>query len=193
MQQEEYEHYNAQSELARQQIEGQQAAYIPQMAEQMQQAQAVLVEQTNPRKTVEEIMLILQGKEETRDGNKVQVREPLMNNLGINKMWVWCKGAINQGIILSHYEDKEIRSIMNALQDDLVDELSLNWKEYGIKNKTDLDLINNIILINVDASFRRALGQNEKNWLGKISIEQISGQQRFVKPKKDTFWSKFKL
>jgi len=40
---------------------------------------------------------------------------------------------------------------------------------------------------------KRALGQNEKNWLGKISVEQISGAPRIQPPKKGGFWSKLRL
>ena len=193
MDRETYEQYVAQGDLQRQATEAQMAAYAPQIAEQMQQAQAVLVEQTNPKKIVDEILLVIQGKEKLPDGTEINVGEPLMNKKGIRKIWVWSKGAINQGIILSHYEDWEIGNIMNVIQEDFVDELSLNWKEYGIKDKTDLDLINNIVLININAALKRALGQNEKNWLGKISIEQISGTPRMSRPKKESFWSKFRL
>jgi len=193
MQQENYEQYQAQEALQKQQIEGQQGIYAPQIAEQIQQSQAIIIEQTNPNKIVKEIMLVLRGQEENSRGEIEQVGVPKMNEEGLRNIWVWCKGAINQGIILSHYEDWEIGNIMNAFQEDLVDDLALNWKQYGIQNKTDLDLINNIVLININSALKRALGQNEKNWLGKISIENISGMSRIPKPRKESFWNKFRL
>ncbi len=187
------ENYEMQRNLQREGIEGQNAMYAPQMAEQIQQTQAVLIEQTNPKRVVDEIMMVLKGEEMNEKGESVQVGQPKMNQEGLSNIWTWCRGAINQGIILSHYEDLEIKSMMNVLQEDLVDDLSLNWKKYGIRNKTDLDLINNIVLLNINAALRRALGQNEKNWLGKISIENISGASRPIQGKKDSFWSKFRL
>jgi hypothetical protein len=42
-------------------------------------------------------------------------------------------------------------------------------------------------------SLKRALGQNEKNFLSKISIENISGGMRLPQMKKESFWSKFKI
>jgi hypothetical protein len=189
----ELEHYEAQAAIQEQAMQGQTSVYAPQMMEQIQQAQAVLVEQTNPNKVVKEIMLTLRGLEENPDGSLRRVGEAKMNEKGIRNVWVWCKGSINQGLILSHYEDHQISHIMDVVQQDFVDDLALNWREYGIKNKTDLDLINNVVLINIDACLRRALGQNEKNWLGKISIEQISGMPKFPKSKKEGFWSKFRL
>ncbi len=61
MNQEELEHYKAQVEINRNQQEAQTGQYAPQMFEQMQQSQAVLVEQTNPKRIVEDIMLRLRG------------------------------------------------------------------------------------------------------------------------------------
>lgn len=193
MDQDTYDQYEAQAAIQQQAMQGQTSVYAPQMAEQAHQTQAILVEQTNPNKVVKEIMLTLRGLEENPDGSVTQVGEAKMNDKGIRNVWVWCKGAINQGLILSHYEDYQISHIMDSIQQDFVDDLALNWKEYGIQNKTDLDLINNVVLINIDACLRRALGQNEKNWLGKISIEQISGMPRIPRAKKEGFWGKFRL
>ena len=75
----------------------------------------------------------------------------------------------------------------------MVDDLSLNWREYGIKKKTDLDTINNSVLFNVYLALKRAEGQNEKNWLSKISVENISNNSRLPNMRKEGFWSKFKL
>lgn len=193
MDQEEYEHYRMQEELQRQGIEGQTNAYAPQIHEQIQQAQSILVEQTNPSKTVENIMLRLKGLKKMPDGTEVKFGNPKMNEKGLEKVYFLLDSNINQNIILSHLEVENISAIISSLGDDLVDNLALNWKEYGIKEKTDLDDINNSILVNVFMALKRAEGQNEKNWLGKISIEQISGGARFQAPKKESFWSKFRL
>jgi len=190
---EDYENYEAQSELNQQNIEGQQLPYSPQMAEQMHQAQAVLVEQTNPKKVVETVMLRIQGQEREPNGELKEISSPKMNKLGIEKIWFILDSHINQNIILSHLDEFQIGKIMIELSNDLVDNLSLNWKEYGIKDKTDLDDINNSVLVNIYVCLKRAEGQNEKNWLGKISIEQISGGQRFGKQKKESLWAKFRL
>jgi len=190
------EQFDAQAELQRQGIEAQQGVYAPQMFEQVQQAQAVLVEQTNPRKIVETIILRLQGKKKNSQGDEVPISKfsrPKLNEKGIEKMAFILDSHINQNVILSHLDEQEIGRIMGSLSDDLVDNLALNWRDYGIKDKTDLDDVNNSILINVFLALKRAEGQNEKNWLGKISIEQISGMPRFPKIKKSTFLDKFRL
>jgi len=187
------ENYEMQEALQQQQLDQQQAAYAPQLHQQVQESQAVLVEQTNPSKIVRRIILRLQGKEEMSNGSVVDVARPKMNKEGVDNIWFILDSHINQNIILSHLDKREIQSIMDSLQEDIVDDLSLNWKKYGIEKKTDLDAINDSILVNIFMALKRAEGQNEKNWLGKISVENISGGPRGISNKKESFWSKFRV
>lgn len=193
MQPEQYNEYEAQSALMQDQTEGNLGLNSPQLLEQVQQSQAVLVEQTDPKKVIKEIMLILRGLEEQPDGKLVRVTEPRMNEAGLEAMWFWFKSHVNQGIILSHFDEGQINNFIEVIQNDLVDELGLNWRIYGIKTKTDLDVINNAMLMNIHSALCRAKGQNEKNWLGRISIENIRGGERPMPSRRDSFWSKFKL
>ncbi len=193
MNQQELEHYRMQEALQQQSLDAQTGMNAPQLFEQQQQQQAILVEQTNPRNTIKDIILRLRGIEEKADGTQVQVAEPKMNKRGIDNIWFILDSHINQNIILSHLTDKEISRLIEGVQRDLVDDLSLNWKEYGIQKKTDLDTINNSVLFNIFMALKRAEGQNEKNWLGRISVENISSASRLPQPKKEGFWGKFRL
>ena len=193
MDRKEYEHYQMQDAMQQGQLDSQNLAIAPQLYEQTQQAQAVLVEQTNPKKIVKDIMLRLRGLEEQHDGTTVSIADPKVNRKGQEKIWFILDSHINQNVILSHLDRGEIANIMNSLSDDLVDDLSLNWKSYGIIIKTDLDTINNSILTNIFLALKRSEGQNEKNWIGKISVENISGASRLPQMKKEGFWSKFRL
>jgi len=193
MEREQYEHYQMQDALQQRQMDSQNLAIAPQIYEQTQQAQAVLVEQTNPKKIVRDIMLRLRGLEEQPDGTFSKIADPKVNKIGQEKIWFILNSHINQNVILSHLDKGEISNIMDCLSNDLVDDLSLNWKTYGITLKTDLDVINNSILTNIFLALKRAEGQNEKNWIGKISVENISGVSRLPQMKKEGFWNKFRL
>jgi hypothetical protein len=193
MENSEREHYEMQNYLQQNQLDAQQSQNAPQLYESFQQNQAILVEQTNPNKIVNDILLRLRGVEKRPDGTIVRVSRPKVNNVGLENISFILKSQINQNIILSHLEEQEVRNLILSLSDDLVDALALNWREWGIKNKTDLDDINNCILVNIYMALKRALMQGEKNWLGKISIENISAGNRMPSMKKDSFWSKFKI
>jgi len=69
----------------------------------------------------------------------------------------------------------------------------LNWKDYGIKDKMILDYIEDIVLFASYFALKRALGKNEKNWLGKITVENIMGGSRVAPPKREGLFSKFRL
>ena len=193
MNNQELEHYKMQEALQQQQLDSNQSMYAPQMQEQIQHNQAVLVEQTNPKKIVRDVVLRLRGLEERPDGNLVQVADPKLNKAGIDNIWFILDSHINQNVILSHLDNKEISNIMESIQDDVVDDICLNWKKYGIKKMTDCDTINNSVLMNIFLALKRAEGQGEKNWLGKISVENISSNSRIPMPKKEGFWSKFRV
>lgn len=189
----EYEHYQMQDALQQQQIDADNFRNLPQAIEMVQQQQAILVEQTNPKKVVKDIILRLRGLEETPDGSLQRIAEPKINKKGQHNVWYLLESHINQGVILSHLDEDVITKMMRVLRDNLIDNLSLNWKEYGVTKKTDLDDIADSILFNVFLALKRAEGQNEKNWLGRISIENISGGSRLPPMKKSSWMDKFKL
>jgi len=194
MNKEELEQYEAQRAMQQPQVDAQQNMSSPQIYDQIQQAQSILVEQTNPKKVVDDIILRLRGIRRNPNGTEVQVATPKLNKKGIETMWFILDSHINQNVILSHLEAQEIENIMESVGNDLVDNLSLNWEGYGIESKTDLDDINNAVLSNIFFALKRAEGQNEKNWLGKISVENISSSPKLSGfGKKDNFWNKFRI
>ena len=194
MDQDTYDQYKMQSDMQERQANSQKSIYAPQMVEQVQQAQAILVEQTNPKKIVKDILCRLKGIEINSLDEESKVAEPKMNELGIQKIWFILDSHINQNVTLSNLDKQEIRNIMDGLSEDLVDDLSLNWKIYGIKSKTDLDVINDSVLYNTFMALKRAEGGNEKKWLGQISIEQINqGGSKLPNVKKEGFFSKLRI
>lgn len=193
MNKEQYEDWQMQEALQQQRIDAEQNMYAPQMQETMQQQQAVLVSQTNPKRIIKEILLRLRGLEENPDGTTKVIGRSKMNEIGIKDVWFILDSHINDNARFSHLNDTQIANLMDAIQEDLVDKLSLNWKVYGIKDKTDLDSINNSVLYNVFMVLNRAREQNEKNWVKGITVESISGGSKLPQVKKDGFWSKFRL
>lgn len=187
------EEYRLQEALQGQQMSNQYSMQAPYMFNSVQEHQAILVEQTNPDKIIEAVILKLMGYEKRYDGSVKKVRPPTMNELGIARMSFIMSSIINQNTILSHLEDQEISKLIIQLGDDLIDDLTLNWKDYAIEDKILLDHIVDAIVIPSYLALKRALGQNEKNWLGKISVENITNAPRIGQPKKEGFWSKLKL
>lgn len=193
MEREIYDSYLTQSAIQDQVASNQMALYSPSMRDQMQQMQALLVSQVNPARVLQDIILKLAGLKEENDGNIVRMYEPIMNDVGLGRMSFMLGSILNQSSTLSHVEKEEISKLIIQFSDDLTDDLTLNWKKYGIRDKSLLDSIMDAITIPAYLALKRAQEQNEKNWLGKISVENISNAPRVPQPKKEGFLSKFKL
>jgi hypothetical protein len=193
MERETYDNYQLQSELQKEASEAQMNAYAPQMHEQLNQGRAVLMEQTNPKKVVHEIILRLKGIEQMPNGVEKKTGDPKLNKVGIENMKYLLDSYINQNTILSNLDGPQISKIMIQISGNLIDDLTLNWKAYGISNKTDLDTIADTILINVYLSLYRAYLQGEKKFHQTMTVESLSSGSRMAPPKKEGFWSRFKL
>ena len=188
-----YDQYQSQSQLQGEAAEQQMGMYGPQMQEQMAQSQAVLVEQTNPDKVLEEIVLKLKGLKKQMDGSLVRVGEPLMNSLGVNRITLIMSSIINQNTILSDLERSEINNLTLSVSKNLLLDLAQHWREYKIKDRAMLNHIVATVIFPAFFSLRRAYLKGEKNWLKSFMTEIVSGRPSMNMPKKEGFWGKFKL
>jgi len=182
----------AQEVLNQQQIEAQQGMNAPALVQQQQIVQAALVEQTNPAHLLREIDLKLRGFKEQYDGSFKKVSNPLMNEKGISRILFILSSVVNQNTILSHLELEEIGRLIIRIDQDIIDDLVSNWKDYAIPDKMLLDHILDACIIPCFLALKRAWKQNEKNWLNKAVVETINSTPR-MSQKKEGFLSKLKL
>lgn len=187
-----YEQYQAQSALQSEGIGAQSSHHLPQLQQEVQQIQAVLIDSLDPRKIVTRILLEFQGLEETEEGEYRRIGEPIMNDIGIGDLRYILRSLINQHITMTWLDEARIRSIMEEFQRDLVYKIGLNWKRWNMK-KADKDLVNDVILMNVYATLMRALEKNEKNFIGRIVMEMLMPGKGMQPPKKEGLFSKLKL
>ena len=188
--------YNLSSALQQQQIQAEHSLASPYLQQSSQQVQAALVEQINPEKLLQDLKLGLLGLEERWEKNEiklVQVGLPLMNEQGAMTMITCARSVVNQHTIMSAFEEKQISKLMITLLDAVIDDLTLNWKDYGIVQKTHLDIIHNMIMITGFAALNRGLNGGERKFLGTTTIENISTQPKLQAPKKEGFLSRFRI
>jgi len=190
---EQYQNYQYQSNLQRQAGESQNVPYAPQLQEQVMQAQAVLVAQTNPDKVLRDIILRLRGLREDFEGKYMREGPQLMNNKGISFVRFVLSTVLNQSTVLSHLEDHEIDRLIIYLHENITRDLAKNWRSYDVPDRETLNHIEAAIVVPAMLALKRALEQNEKNWLGRITVENIQGRPD-MKPKKGESWyDKIKL
>jgi len=190
----EYEHYQMQEAIQRDQTMNQ--AIVPQSAilkEQQAQSQAILITETNPKKIIDQIELLLRNQERHPSGKIISLGPPHLSEIGINRALFLLRAMVTQGSILSHLEEKKINQIVIELGDAVADDLAQHWRKYGIKDKTMLDYIHNIIIFNIYLALMRSMGQNEKNWLKGITVETINAGRSSLPEKKGGFFDRFRL
>lgn len=166
-----------------------------QMLNSMQAGQAMLVSQTSPAQTVERIMLRIRGLQYNKmTGHYEKVATPKMNQCGIDNIWFILDSHINDSIRFGRLKEEVIFKMVLDIGRSLRKDLALNWREYGIQRKTDLDIIMDSVLFNIYAYLTRADSQNEKNWIGKMTMEHLVPKSNIPTPKKEGgFLNKFKL
>lgn len=197
MNREDYEQYAAQiagqKEVISAQGEESLKSFLPTLHQQMQEHQAVVIEQINPRKVVNEVILELDGKEVDLKGDIIQVSKPYVNGVGLRNIKLIMRSVINQNIVLSSLVEKDVERLMIRLADDLAFDLALNWREYGIKNRNICNTVMNIVLFNSYSALKRSQDRNEKRFLQGISFESINGASQAAKKGKSSggTWESF--
>jgi len=166
--------------------------HLPTIHQQMQETQAVILDQINPKRVVAEILLELDGKEMDQYGNIKKIGKSYVNEEGLRNIKIRMRSVINQGSVMSFLNDKEVKAIMLRLANDLATDLALNWREYGIENRTICDTIMNIVLIGSYLALKRSEEQNEKRFLKGITLESIGGGSQTARKRKEGGWEEFK-
>ena len=187
------EQYKMQSALQKEGIEGEMGAQAPYMLQQQQTIQAALLEQLNPERTIKEIRLTLKGQREDEEGRIVKEGDSLMNDKGIGNIILSIKSVVNTNTVMSALKEVTIKKMMIDLMDDIIDDLTLNWKEYGIKNENDRDRVEGCVKRMVYPALMRSCEGGERRFLGRTTVKSINTAPRFQSQKKENFWSKFKL
>jgi len=187
------ENFQAQSALQQQELNAQQNQNAGYMLQNQHEIQAALIAQINPNKVIKEIKLIFEGNEEDELGNIKHVSDPLMNQKGINNIIISIKSIVNINTIMSALDEKRINDLMIDLMDEIIDNLTLNWKDYEIQSKSDLDKIEGIVKRMAYPTLMRALRGGERGFLGRVTVENISTAPRLPQQKKEGFWGRFKL
>lgn len=182
-----------QSALQQQQTSAEQSMAGPYLQQQQQQVSAALVEQINPDRIIADLQMKLRGYKEKYDGSWERSGIPLMNDNGVMTMVTYASSVVNQHTIMSSFDNKQVAKIMITLMEAIIDDLTLNWKEYDIKNKTHLDIIHNMMMITCFSALNRALAGGERRFLGTTTIENISTMPKMPNIKKEGFLSRFRL
>lgn len=134
----------------------------------MQQYGGSILQLTNPENEIQKIVLRLRGKMIGSDGSEIKISEPLCNEQGIQELIALLEGsAMNQDIIMTDFEKKDIENMMELIGDSLIQLLGFNKLRYEIPNDTVRTKIFTIIMCSAKATLHRAaMGGERRFWKG---------------------------
>jgi len=151
-----------------------------------QQAKEVVVsaikDLVNADEIVKNLKFQLSGKKtikvQQKDGTillqQMVYHEPLMNDLGTNKVLADFRSYINPNVILSYFEKEEIQQYSRAYFTNVIFELARNMVAYDILSKENHAKIRNIMNVNFRSVLGRALnGMTLLTALKNIQVQEI--------------------
>lgn len=177
-----------QSRLQQEASDAQIRQVAPQLREQLAEAQAAVIVQTNPARALKVILEGFKGKMQNEHGEFEEVGFPLMNQKGIARIASMLIPFINDPIRFGDIKYGEVRDISLQIANDITEDIGLNWREYGILDPSTKDIIVDALITLIFITLTRSEGGGEKHFLSRIILESVGGQQ---KKKQESTWSKY--
>jgi hypothetical protein len=173
------------------------AQYIPRQQKEKDETPEIgVIRELSPKKVLEQIRMNLKGyffDYEEKKYIKLEGFEPLMNDRGIAKYLSIISSVVTDLITFSNYTPEEIPQLVLFVCDKSIPVIHLNYKEYGIKEKSDLQIIDVQILNLTLAAFKKAVGAGDRGVIGRTIQESIMNRagvlNNQIKEEKGGFFS----
>ena len=129
-------------------------------------AEVGIIKELSPKKVLEQLRMNMKGFFYDYE-NKRYVRlpgyEPLMNDKGVAKYLSIVGSVITDLVTFSNYKESEILADVDYICSKAIPVIHINYKEYGIKEKSDLPIIDIQLYNLTKAAFKKALGAGDRN------------------------------
>ena len=180
--------YDTSSRLQDEGMQSQGRLAAPQLREQLAEAQAAVIAQTNPARALRIILESFRGNIVNEYEEIEKFGQPKMNEEGIATIASTLIPFINDPMRFGNISAVEVRAITLQIVDDITEDIGLHWREYGIKESTDRDPIVNAVMGLIFITLTRSEEQGEKNFLSKVVLESLGAQRP---KKKESSWAKY--
>lgn len=135
-----------------------------------------IIKELSPRKVLEQLRMNLKGffwDMEKKEYVKIPGMESLMNDRGIAKYLSIMSSVITDLVTFSNYRAEEVNHLTFYVCEKAIPTIHLNYKEYGIKDKSDLQILD-IQLFNLTlAAFKKAIGAGDRGVIRGVMTENI--------------------
>ena len=150
---------------------------------QEQDRSASIIRQLSPQEHLQEQVAWLRGEvwdKKTSSFRKVDGINPFMNEEGIEMFFQYATSILSPIVTFSNYQaNKEvIHRIILSVTNNATVHFHLHWKDYGIRRKTQINVLKNKLLILGLSAFYKALGAGDRNAGTRNISENISTMMR---------------
>ncbi len=137
-----------------------------------------IIKELSARKVFEQIRHQLYGEfwdSENKKWEKIPYYEPLMNDYGTAYVLRVLSSHLTDIITFSSYKEEDVPSMVMKIMRSIVPNIYINYKDFGIKNKTDIPTITNEIFVLICSAFRKSIGAGDRGVIGRTITEEIRG------------------
>jgi len=122
-----------------------------------------------PRRVLEQVRMELKGyywDYESKEWKRLEGTKQLMNEEGIN-VFLQSLASVTELVTFSNFNEEEINKIALYICEEVIPVIHVNYKKYGIKEKSHLNILNAKIFTLTIASLKKALYGGDRNIIKK--------------------------
>ena len=140
----------------------------------------IIRELSQAKKVLEQVRMNLKGyfwDYSEKKYIKMDGMQPLMNDKGISKYLSIIAPFVSDLTTFSNYKPDEINQYILYICDKAIPTIHINYREYGIKEKSDLEILDIQLLIYASGAFKKAVGAGDRNVVrGTVAESMITRQ-----------------
>jgi hypothetical protein len=153
-----------------------------------------IIRELSPKKVMEQLRMNMKGYFwDYEKKGYIRIIDPLMNDLGIAKYLSIVSSVVTDLLTFSSFKEEEIKELVLYVCDKAIPTIHVNYKGYGIKDKSDLQIIDIQIFNLTNSAFHKAIGGGDRSVVrGTVNEAMISRnfQQPQRNPNEQGFLSK---
>jgi len=164
---------------------------IPPIKDKEEGSEVGIIRELSPMKVLYTLRMNLKGYYwDYQEDKWIKLRDPLMNDEGISKYLAIISSVVTDLVTFSSYKPEEINDLVEYVCEKAIPVIHINYKEFGIKDKSDLQIIDIQLFNLTKAAFHKALGAGDRNVIRGTYGEHIMAKYGYPAPQEKSLLSK---
>jgi hypothetical protein len=148
---------------------------LPPIYQTEESSEVGIIKNLGPQKVLTDLKMHMMGFD-FDERKKIWVKgeeKPLMNEKGINKYLNIMRSVITPLVTFGNYDIDEINRLTLYVCEKAIPKIHINYKDYGVQDKSDLQIIDIQIFNLTLAAFKKAVGAGDRNVVRATTSENV--------------------